>query len=290
MDKQIAALRAAAPCRTAPCAAPPAPAAAPVRVPRYGFVDTLRGLTLVSMVLYHLAWDWVFLFGHRAAWYTGTAGYVWQQSICWAFIVISGFCAALPSGTRPAGRARRALALIGWGLVVTAVSFFVIPTQPILFGILTFLGAASLGTLALDGPLRRIAPGPGLALCLAAFAVLRDFNYERLGFEGRTLLQLPHGWFELGPVGTFFGLQEARPLLADYFSLVPWIFLFWAGFFAGRCLLRRSGAAGDDVLPTLFRQSVPWLARAGRHTLAVYLLHQPVLYGLLSLGAWLAGS
>ncbi|HAY60621.1 MAG: DUF1624 domain-containing protein [Acidaminococcaceae bacterium] len=265
-------------------------AAAPAAAPRYGLVDTLRGLTVLSMVLYHLAWDRVFLFGHQSAWYTGTAGYVWQQSICWTFILISGFCAALPSRTRPAGRVRRALALIGWGLVITVVSFFVIPAQPILFGILTFLGAASLVTAALDGFLRRAAPGAGLGLCLAAFAVLRDFNDERLGFEGLTLLPLPHGWFELGPAGTFFGLQEARPVMADYFSLIPWIFLFWAGFFACRCLLRRRSAAGDEVLPALFRQSLPWLALPGRHTLAVYLLHQPVLYGLLTLMAWLAGS
>ena len=50
---------------------------------RYRLLDELRGLDLISMMLYHGMWDVVFLFGVAQKWYTGRPGFVWQQSICW---------------------------------------------------------------------------------------------------------------------------------------------------------------------------------------------------------------
>ena len=48
---------------------------------RYRLLDELRGLDLISMMLYHGMWDVVFLFGVAQKWYTGRPGFVWQQSI-----------------------------------------------------------------------------------------------------------------------------------------------------------------------------------------------------------------
>ena len=61
---------------------------------RYALLDELRGLDLVSMMLYHGCWDLVNLFGIQADWYYGLPGHLWQQSICWVFILLSGFLAA----------------------------------------------------------------------------------------------------------------------------------------------------------------------------------------------------
>ena len=62
---------------------------------RYALLDELRGLDLVSMMLYHACWDLVFLFDVNMRWYAGTPGRLWQQSICWVFILLSGFCVQL---------------------------------------------------------------------------------------------------------------------------------------------------------------------------------------------------
>lgn len=62
---------------------------------RYTLLDELRGLDLVSMMLYHGCWDLVNLFGIQADWYYGLPGHLWQQSICWVFILLSGFCVQL---------------------------------------------------------------------------------------------------------------------------------------------------------------------------------------------------
>ena len=55
---------------------------------RYALLDELRGLDLLSMIGYHACWDLIFLFGMSAAWYTGWQGHLWQQSICWVFILL----------------------------------------------------------------------------------------------------------------------------------------------------------------------------------------------------------
>ena len=62
---------------------------------RYALLDELRGLDLLSMIGYHACWDLIFLFGMSAAWYTGWQGHLWQQSICWVFILLSGRIIAL---------------------------------------------------------------------------------------------------------------------------------------------------------------------------------------------------
>ena len=60
---------------------------------RYALLDELRGLDLISMMLYHGMWDAVYLFGVVVPWYSAGQGRLWQQSICWVFILLSGFCA-----------------------------------------------------------------------------------------------------------------------------------------------------------------------------------------------------
>ena len=56
---------------------------------RYRLLDELRGLDLISMMLYHGMWDVVFLFGVAQKWYTGRPGFVWQQSICWSSATVT---------------------------------------------------------------------------------------------------------------------------------------------------------------------------------------------------------
>ena len=59
---------------------------------RSGTLDTLRGLTLVSMIVYHACWDLVYLYRLDWGWYRSFWAGIWQQSICCTFILLSGFC------------------------------------------------------------------------------------------------------------------------------------------------------------------------------------------------------
>ena len=55
--------------------------------------DALRGLALLNMLVYHAMYDWVYIFGHASGWYDiwSTHCHVWQQYICWSFILLSGY-------------------------------------------------------------------------------------------------------------------------------------------------------------------------------------------------------
>ena len=126
---------------------------------RYALLDELRGLDLVSMMLYHGCWDLVNLFGIQADWYYGLPGHLWQQSICWVFILLSGFCVQLGHHTL-----RRGAQVFGAGALVTAVTLLFMPEDRVVFGVLTLLGSAMLLTGLLEKPLRRIPPAAGFAI------------------------------------------------------------------------------------------------------------------------------
>lgn len=119
--------------------------------------------------------------------------------------------------------------------------------------------------------MRRIPAPAGLAGCAALFLLTNQLPYGFLGFEGLHLAALPAGLYRANL--WWLGLPDLTKFAsADYFPLIPWLFLFWAGLFAAR-LVRPAPAAPPAVLrPLCF---------AGRHTLAVYMLHQPILYGAL---------
>jgi len=76
------------------------------------------------------------------------------------------------------------------------------------------------------------------------------------------------------PMGYVFGFPEPGFESADYFPLLPWFFVFMLGAWFGIYVKERR-------LPErFFTQSVPVLPWFGRHSLLIYLIHQPVLYGL----------
>ena len=106
---------------------------------RLHLLDTLRGITLISMIGFHGMWNLVHLFGMKAPWYRGTPGYIWQQSICWTFILLSGFCWSFSRN-----HLKRGLLVFGGGAVVTAVTCLLMPQNRIIFGVLTCIGSCML--------------------------------------------------------------------------------------------------------------------------------------------------
>ena len=235
------------------------------RQPRYAGLDTIRGITLLSMIAYHASWDLVYLYGVNWLWYRSFGAYLWQQSICWTFILLSGFCFHLGRH-----RVRRGLMAFGGGALVSAVTFVMMPEEPILFGVLTFLGTATLLTVLLDALAKRIPARAGLAGSFTLFLLLRGVNSGYLGFEGARIAALPRGLYQ-DLLTAFLGFPSASFVSSDYFSLIPWLFLFWTGYFLYG-LRREEGC----------RLRLPVVTAMGRHSLLIYLLHQPLIYGVLT--------
>lgn len=217
---------------------------------RYALLDELRGLDLVSMMLYHGCWDLVNLFGIQADWYYGLPGHLWQQSICWVFILLSGFCVQLGHHTL-----RRGAQVFGAGALVTAVTLLFMPEDRVIFGVLTLLGSAMLLTGLLEKPLRHIPPAAGFAISAVLFALTRNVSAGYLGF-GSLRLWLPQTLYA-NCVTAYFGFYPWWFYSTDYFALLPWLFLFWAGYFLyDVCRAAAHGALAPLGLPAA------WLAWA----------------------------
>lgn len=234
-------------------------------------VDTLRGLALVNMLFYHALWDLIYLAGITPGWYSEDWAFLWQQGICCSFILLSGFC-------WPLGRQhlRRGGTVLGCGLLVTAVTLLAEPEQPVWFGVLSLLGCAALLLTALEPLLRRLPAAAGLALSVLAFVLTRWVEYRRFGLPGLFTLRPPE-WLYQGLPTAILGFHNDSFYSSDYFPLIPWFFLFLMGYFVFRL-----DEGSWERTPLMERQlsALSWL---GQRTLPIYLLHQPLLYGLIVL-------
>ena len=240
---------------------------------RYEVLDVLRGIVLISMILYHGAWDLVHIFGIRWSWYRSWPGQLWQQSICWSFILLSGFCWSI--GKR---RLRRGLQVFGGGILVSLVTVLFVPKNGVLFGVLTFLGVAMILMIPLDFWLQKCRPVWGMALSLILFGVFRGINEGYLGWTGRPLVHLPDSWYA-NLFTAFLGMPESNFSSTDYFSIFPWFFLFLTGYFLHRMMAEHKWL---ERLGNLKISGTSWLRWLGKHSLQMYLLHQPVIYGVLT--------
>ena len=187
---------------------------------RYALLDELRGLDLISMMLYHACWDLVFLFDMNMRWYAGTPGRLWQQSICWVFILLSGFCVPLGRHTL-----RRGVTVFAAGALVTAVTLVFMPGDRVIFGVLTFLGTAMLLTGVLEPLLKKVMPAVGLAVSAVLFALTYHLDERWLGFGGLRLA-LPDAWYA-NYFTAFFGFPPFRLSI----STPPIILRFCRGCF-----------------------------------------------------------
>lgn len=236
---------------------------------RYELLDALRGLTLLSMIAYHTCWDLVWIFGIDWPWYHTFGAFLWQQSICWTFILLSGFC--WPLGHHPI---KRGSIVFLCGAAIMAVTALFMPQNRVLFGVLTLLGSCMLLLCPFQKLLQRIPPAWGGSVSFLLFLALRDINRGFLvGFQGTYLFHLPE-WLYQNAFTAYLGFPPAGFSSVDYFPLLPWSLLFLTGYFL--CGLLRPHLRDLPCRCT-------FLCSLGRCSLTVYLLHQPFIYAVLSL-------
>ncbi|WP_455618152.1 heparan-alpha-glucosaminide N-acetyltransferase [Eisenbergiella sp.] len=273
--------------------------------PRYSLLDMARGITLLSMIAYHAAYDLTYLYHVRLPWFRDDPGQIWQQSICWTFIFLSGMCFCL--GRHPV---KRGLLLSGCGIIITLATALVMPDAIVIMGILSFFGLATLITALLNPLLSRIPALAGLPVSFLLFLLTKEAPYGYLGFEGLRLLELPRFLYR-GNIMMVLGFPYDSFYSTDYFPLIPWIFLFFSGYFTWKLILwavelrqqpavlgqqaaaryafsrntsfGQSNPAPAVRLPLLEKPKCRPLEFLGKNTLPVYMLHQPVLMAVFTL-------
>ncbi len=248
---------------------------------RTSWVDAARGVAVISMILYHALWDLIYLYGEESGfvkyktWYEAAPGYLWQQSICWSFILLSGY-----SQRYSKHPFRRGGLVLFCGWLISFVTGFAMPDAQIRFGILTFMGFAMLLFGIWRIPEKYIAEKKGFpfaAVIVSALLFLgtRNVNRHSLGFESLSFGHIPVQFYA-NSLTAFWGFPPKGFVSTDYFSVIPWIFLFAVGYW-----MHYLGAGvrlpQSLIIPTRALQFL------GRHTLPIYLLHQVVLYLLFQI-------
>lgn len=233
---------------------------------RYLWIDRLRGFTLISMIGYHLSWDLHNLFGVSLPFMGTTFSHVWQQSICWSFILLSGYCLSLGKKTY-----RHGVILLACAVLIRLVTAVAEPDETVRYGVLFLLGISSILAGLLRKPLEKIPAAFGLVLMLVLFFLTFDFRLGYLGYESIHLFKMPTALYQSSALA-WLGFPNRAFHSGDYFPVFPWLFLFLAGFYLSRIFppnpLKKSRAAGG------------FLSFLGRHSLIIYMIHQPLIYGL----------
>lgn len=231
---------------------------------RYGVLDALRGFSMISMVLYHAMYDLVAIYGLDVRWYFDAPGHIWQQSICRTFIFLSGICFGFSRSPIKNG-----IRISLCGLAVSLATFIFMPSQMVIMGVLSLLGASVLLMIPLSRVLGK-KPWLSFFVMVLLFVITRDINSGYLSIFGAARLSLPT-WVYSVPLGFIIGFVPSGFYSSDYFSLMPWFFLFAAGHSFWVAMKK------NERFCLLLQGEVPLLSAIGRHSLIVYMLHQPVI-------------
>ena len=229
---------------------------------RIDALDVARGLLLAAMAIYHGLWDLGFLRLTPENLALTPPGRLAAHLIAGSFLLLVGIGLVLANGAGVRGESYllRLARIGGAALAITLATRIAFPESYIFFGILHCIAAASVLGLP-------FVFAPVWATALAAIAVLVAPHAV-----AHPLLDRPEF--------LFLGLTRALPDTNDWVPLFPWFGMVLAGIALAR--LGLPGPLGARFARwRAARPPARALAFAGRHSLAVYLLHQPVLLALL---------
>ncbi|WP_375450171.1 heparan-alpha-glucosaminide N-acetyltransferase [uncultured Devosia sp.] len=256
--------------------------AASVPRPRFAVLDIARGVAIIAMVIYHFCWDLSYLRFISANVGFDLGWVIFGRLVLTGFLILVGIGLVLGHGRGIRWKAfwKRWIFLVTGALVVTAgtlaeglglavvphagpwpvVITFTLPQAFIYFGVLHAIALSSLLALPfLRAPLV-------LVIVAAAIVILLPALYSNPLFDLRQI--------------SWIGFWVEPPPSNDLVSVFPWFGMVLLGVIGARMVLASGLAASLAAIQPVNRPA-RWLARLGRWSLVIYLVHQPILLGIL---------
>jgi uncharacterized membrane protein len=239
---------------------------------RFDTIDALRGAAIVWMTVYHFCFDLNHAGWLKQNFYTDPV-WTWQRT---AIVSLFLFCAGLGQAAAVAqGQSwprfwKRWAQIAGCALLVTAGSWWMFPKSFIYFGVLHGIALMLIVVRLSAGWGRWLWVAGAVAIAMKPLAAWAHMQWPQLDF-----LNLPT-W-------NWMGLISRKPITEDYVPMFPWLGVMWWGVAAGQWMLAHRRLA---LQRPLSRLATP-LAWMGRWSLTWYMLHQPILIGLVTLASQL---
>jgi len=224
-------------------------------------VDMLRGLAVFLMVAFHFCYDLShygfadFNFYHDPFWLN------FRIVIVCLFLLVSGISLRLASINHVPGKhiAKRYFILLGCALLITISSSFIFPGRTIWFGIIHLILVANIiGMLVVRRPVLALVPG---------VILIWVGNYVQHDIFNQPLLH-------------WVGLMTHKPATEDYAPLLPWLGVVFIGIFIAY-VMEQTRLGRMFLSATIEAPIKKPFVFAGRHSLIIYMIHQPILFGAL---------
>ena len=229
---------------------------------RLRLVDSLRGFAVAQMIVYHFIYDLAYFGWINLAMTRDQPWIAWRTAIVTQFLLLVGVSLVLRTSFKPSAADfwKRWAQIAAAALLVSIGSWMVFGQRFIYFGILHFVAAA----LVLARPL----------LGFKAWNIM-------LGIVGIVIGLVYTNEFFNTPPATIIGFMTVKPRTEDYVPLFPWfgVVLLGAGLAA---LWQRAQWRIPDALVPLNERAPRWLLLLGTWALTVYLVHQPILLGAMT--------
>ncbi|WP_371365582.1 hypothetical protein SRRS_02980 [Sporomusa rhizae] len=215
---------------------------------RIAEIDCCRGIAILLMIVFHLVFDLAYFY-HWPLTYLDGFWYYQGKTAAILFMLLSGISSLFSSNPF-----RRGIMILATGAVISMATYFYDPASYIRFGTLHLLGVAMLAS-----PL--FIQLKAVELLIAGTVIIAT---------GRLTATLTTPTTYLLPLG----ISPPDFASLDYYPLIPWLGIVLYGMAAGKLIYRNKQpkfpAAGAY-------RPVQWLSRLGKHSLIIYLVHQPIL-------------
>ena len=229
---------------------------------RLAEIDILRGCAIILMIVSNFVTDLQYFFNYSAH---ETVWYWFARATAFMFIFLAGISLVL-SHNRTEQKApfikyfKRGLFIFSLGMLITIATFIFIPNNYVRFGVLHLIGVS----IILSYLFLRLKNNY-LNLFFGIIFVLFGFLFQKITFNSDLFF--------------IFGIISKTFSSVDYFPLFPWFGVVLLGIFAGRVLYAHHKPVfnfKENIITKLF-------SFLGRNSLMIYLIHQPILLGLLFL-------